>query len=293
MEVQQSQDRAAFLAERSKGIGGSDAPIILGLSTWKTPLMLWATKTGRADDSADNPILRRGRKLEAVVASEYEEETGRTLAVSGRGVHPDIPWMIGNRDRVIFADEKKGQGTFEGKSANVFKIRDWNEEAPLVAQVQLQHYCAVYGTEWGSVAGLLGGLEFKFQDLDANPEFIANLIEREAAFWKLVQDDTPPEPSARDASMLSRLFAAIEGRSINLPDEAVAWDRQRLEASSEIKRLELLKDEADAKLKFALHDAEVGLLPGGGRYTFKTRKGYTEKAPRVVAASRVLLRSSK
>jgi len=278
MEAQLSQDRSAFLAERQRGIGGSDAPVILGLSTWKTPLELWAQKTGRAREIDDNPILRRGRKLEAVVVSEYEEETGRTVETrEGQLTHPDLPWMIGHVDRVILDANRDSLGVLEAKAANVFKIREWDDEAPLVAQVQLQHYLAVMGYPWGSVAGLLGGLEFRYQDIDANPEFIANLIEREAAFWKLVQDDTPPEPCAADASLLSRLFEAIEGQSITLPDDAIAWDRQRLEASAEIKRLEELKDDADAKLKYALGTAEIGLLPGGGKYTFKstTRKSYT------------------
>ena len=33
-------DRAKFLAERSKGIGGSDAAAGLGLSPWTTPLQV-------------------------------------------------------------------------------------------------------------------------------------------------------------------------------------------------------------------------------------------------------------
>jgi putative phage-type endonuclease len=292
MEQVQSQDRAAFLAERQQGIGGSDAPVILGLSTWRTPLQLWAQKTGRAQETDDNPTLRRGRKLEAVVVSEYEEETGReTIAVPEMLRHPDLPWMIVHLDRKVKAADRHGLGALEAKSANIYRIREWDDEAPLAAQVQLMHGMAVAGLDWGSVAGLLGGLEFKYQDIDANPEFIGNLIAREAAFWTLVLDDTPPEPVAADASMLSKLFQAIEGESVDLPDEAIARDRQRLEASAEIKRLEELKDDADAKLKFALGTAEVGLLPGGGKYTFKstTRKSYTVAE----TTFRTLRRSSK
>lgn len=166
--IQSGAARAAFLAERSRGIGGSDAPVILGLSKFSTPLQLWLSKTGRAEETPDNPVLRRGRKLEAVVASEYEEETGRTVRPGTFAVHPEIPWMLGHADRLIVSAHREDPGVLEAKAANVFKIREWDEEAPLPAQVQLQHYLAVTGLQWGSVAGLLGGIEFKYQDLERN-----------------------------------------------------------------------------------------------------------------------------
>lgn len=271
---QVEQTREAFLAERRRGIGGSDAPVILGLSTWKTPLQLWMEKTGRVTDDADNPILRRGRKLEAVVASEYEEETGRTVRhMPTLAVHHEHGWMIGHVDRAIEASDHDGPGILEAKAANIFRIREWEDEAPLAAQVQLQHYLAVTGASWGSVAGLLGGIEFKYQDLDRNEEFIAALISRERAFWQHVLSDDPPEPQAGDVKVIGRIFEAIEGKSIDLPEDAIELDRQRLAASTEIKRLEELKDEAEAKLKFLIGDAEVGVLPGGvGRYTHKLQR---------------------
>ncbi len=39
--------RDEWLIERRKGIGGSDASIILGLNKWKTPFELWLDKTGQ------------------------------------------------------------------------------------------------------------------------------------------------------------------------------------------------------------------------------------------------------
>ena len=34
--------------ERSKGIGGSDASILLGINKWKSELELWLEKTGQS-----------------------------------------------------------------------------------------------------------------------------------------------------------------------------------------------------------------------------------------------------
>lgn len=42
-----SMSRQAWLAERRKTIGGSDAAGIVGLSRYATPYTVWADKTGR------------------------------------------------------------------------------------------------------------------------------------------------------------------------------------------------------------------------------------------------------
>jgi putative phage-type endonuclease len=268
------KDEAAFQAERRSGIGGSDAAVILGLSSWMTPLELWMRKTGRAAETPDSPILRRGRKLEAIVASEYEEETGRKVtAAPGFVVHPEHSWMIGHVDRIIPPTNGfETPGILECKSANVFRLSQWEDEAPLAAQVQLMHYLAVTGYKWGSVAGLLGGIDFKYQDIQRNEDFIGKLIEKERSFWLLVQIDTPPEPTAADTKTLNKLYAAVTGQVIELPAEAELWDQQRLTAKMEIDRLKDLLDEAEARLKFAIGAGEAGRLPDGTVYTFKEQQ---------------------
>ena len=40
------QKSEEWLDWRKKGIGSSDAPIIMGVSPWKTPFELWEEKTG-------------------------------------------------------------------------------------------------------------------------------------------------------------------------------------------------------------------------------------------------------
>ena len=41
-----SMSRSAWLAQRRKSIGGSDAAGIVGLSPYATPYTVWADKTG-------------------------------------------------------------------------------------------------------------------------------------------------------------------------------------------------------------------------------------------------------
>ena len=274
-----------FHAERRSGIGGSDVAPILGLPNPgnRTALQVWAEKTGRAEPTPDNAYLRRGRRLEPVVRDEYEEETGRRVVTAPElFVHATIPYLIGHVDGFIQDPDREPEdaGILEAKSANAFMARAWEDEAPLAAQVQLQHYLLVTGRKWGSVAGLIGGLEFRYQDAERNEELLAGWMLKAAEFWKHVKDDTAPDPVAADAKTIGRIFQAIEGKSVDLGNEAIQWDLDRLKAAEEIKRFQQLKDEADAKLKHAIGEAERGKLPNGVSYTFKTvaRKGY-EVAP--------------
>lgn len=56
--------REDWLRQRRKSIGGSDAAAIVGLSVWASPYSLWAEKTGKLPDKADNEAMRQGRDLE-------------------------------------------------------------------------------------------------------------------------------------------------------------------------------------------------------------------------------------
>ena len=66
------------------------------------------------------------------------------------------------------------------------------------------------------------------------------------------------------------------GLVVNLPGEATEWDTQRLRALAELKTWEASKDEAENKIRAALGEAEVGVLPNGVQFTYKAseRKGY-------------------
>lgn len=71
--------REEWLAERRKGIGGSDAAAIIGMNHYVTPYMLWADKTGQLPEQEDNEAMRQGRDLEQYVADRFIEATGKRV----------------------------------------------------------------------------------------------------------------------------------------------------------------------------------------------------------------------
>ena len=60
-------NRTAWLKARRKGIGGSDAASVLGISPWKSNVQLWKEKTGIAEpeDISDKEAVRFGKESEA------------------------------------------------------------------------------------------------------------------------------------------------------------------------------------------------------------------------------------
>ena len=99
--MQTNEQREAFLAERMKGIGGSDVAAILGLSKWSTPYDVWQSKLGLADPTPDNDAMKWGRLLEPVVRQAYAERTGLAVAVpSDPLVMPGYDFARANLDGI-------------------------------------------------------------------------------------------------------------------------------------------------------------------------------------------------
>lgn len=291
METVQYATRAEWLDARRRGLGASDAAVVLGLSKWKSPFNLYAEKVGLLAPSPEElEWMEWGRRLEPVIAQKYEDDTGRQTRDLGDYALTtgDEPWLIATLDREVLADHTPNKplaplvpGVLELKNAIEYKRDEWAEEPPLEYQVQLQHQLAVTGYSWGSLAVLIGGRAFLWTDMDRNDRFIAKLLEHEAAFWQRVVREQPPEPDASKATAdaLAALFPK-EGIAelVRLGGEdALELDNARMAAKLESEKLKTVLDECDNKLK-ALIGANVGcVMPNGAIYTWKhqSRAGYT------------------
>lgn len=296
--------RDAWLQERRRGIGASDAAVILGVSKWKSPLQLYAEKTGLADlPEEEKDYLDWGHRLEPVIASAYEDETGRKTYDPGDYEiqhSADSPHMIATVDRFVteWADSTiappfAAPGVLELKTTSAFRREQWKDEPPLAYQIQLQHQLAVTGHLWGSIAVLIGGQTFLWNDIPRNETFIEQLRVAVDRFWQRVIKRDPPEPdsSVSATKILHALYPREEHDAIELPIEAVEWDRDRQLAIEIVKTQEEIRREAENRIKAALKTHAVGILPSGSRYTWResSRAGYTVGA----TTSRTLRRTGQ
>lgn len=260
---------------RTTGIGGSDASVIMGLNPYKTPLQLYMEKTGATEGVEDSEAMYFGRVLEDVIASEYARRTGSKVARVNQTLrHPDHEWMMAHIDRrVLNIDDGK---LLECKTAGKWwKSSDWgrsgSQEAPLYYQVQIQHYLAVTGWQYADIAALLAGNDFRIYHFDRDEEMISRIIEAEAAFWKMVEDRTPPDPSTVED--INALYPVDNG-------EMIAADEDAMEAVSLLslsnEQLDEVKKRIEKlKLRIQAYMGEKSILAdstGKKLHTWKTQE---------------------
>lgn len=263
------KDHDKWLKTRDMGIGGSDAAIILGYSSYKSPYQLWMEKTGQAvpPDLSGNQYIYWGHKNEPNIADWFQEETGKKVRKLGTLQNRSFPFMLANVDREVVGEN----AGLEIKTAGVSQYKKWQgDEIPDAYYCQCLHYMAVTGADRWYIAVLIGGNDPTYKVVERNEQDIQALISAEREFWGLVQTHTAPpiDGSVSCAQALADRYHG-EDRSIVLPDDA-AQIIDDLRGDKEI--LEQLKAQItlrENQLKDMLGEAEVGTV-GDYRVTWKT-----------------------
>ncbi|MCX6558074.1 MAG: YqaJ viral recombinase family protein [Candidatus Aminicenantes bacterium] len=175
------QSSHEWLSWRREGIGASDAPVIMGLSPWQKEDELLLLKTGQKAERPANDAMERGKRLEPVARQAYVDHTGiviEPMSVQSR----EHAWMRASLDGL------------SPDNSHVVEIKCPGEKDHSLAAAgsvpgkyypQLQHILAVTGlTEiyyWSFRYGHTVLLK-----VDRDETFIAELLEKEVAFWTRV-----------------------------------------------------------------------------------------------------------
>lgn len=269
-------NREEWLQQRRKGIGGSDAASIIGLSAVKeervgidgevyyvkpyanvkTPFQLWLDKTGKIPlDDGTSLYTQKGQAMEPLILQLYTERTGLTLLPKPEIIyHPEFPWMAASLDG--WTEES----VVDAKTSA--KLELWGEDGskvvPMNIYCQMQWYMMVTGK---TRADVMAWLECgRFLDVRLYPiypdfEFQRLLMRRAMAFWSHVQNDTPPAPIS--ISDCEHLFPkAPEKKRREVTPELMSMIHELSELSSRrletIKACEMREDECKLEiLKFS------------------------------------------
>lgn len=252
------------IEERKNYIGASESAAALGLSRWKTPLQLWAEKTGAVepDDLSDVLAIEVGTELEDLVCKLFTKRTGKEVRrVNETIYHPEYRFIAANIDRRVVAED----AVLEAKTASQWKVREWEgEEIPQEYVIQVMHQLAVTGRKKGYIAVLIGGnQQFVWKEIHRDEGLVKDIIKKEVRFWnEFVIPKILPAVTAYDRTTLQSLYQYANEKEIALGDDA-----NRL-----IESLEGL--EADAKvLESAIDKEKNGLRAMLGENSF----GYTDK----------------
>lgn len=181
--------------ERQLGIGGSDMPIILGLSSYKTPYQLYLEKIGEAAPNEEmTPFQYWGHQLEGVIRDEFAKRNNVAVECPSTVVHPFNEFLRGNVDGYI----REWNAVLEVKCSAGFMAHEWGEDGsdviPMPYLVQVAHYCAVMNADCAYIAVLIGGNDYREFKYTRDLELESKVIDAAKKFWECVQTRTPPEP---------------------------------------------------------------------------------------------------
>lgn len=255
--------REEWLRTRKKGIGGSDASVVLGFNPWKSPFELYIEKTSDDIRELDSEAVYWGTVLEDVIAEEFTRRTGKKVRRQNKVfIHPEYDFMIANIDRDVVGEK----ALLECKTTSAFNADAWEgEHIPPAYICQLQHYMAVLGYEKAYIAVLIGGQKFIWKELKRDDEFIELMIQEEKNFWENhVLKGVPPgidgTPSATE--LLNKMYPVDNGETIVLPSDDAEMLIEAIESiKSEMKEKQQLLKEYENKLKLMIGDAAVGVTP--------------------------------
>jgi len=259
---------------RKNYIGGSDAAAILGISRYKTPLQVWAIKTGQVvpPDISDKVAVKLGNKLEQAVAEFFMEDTGKKLGrVNKTLFHPKYPFLGANIDREVIGED----AGFEAKTTNQFKASEWEgEEIPAEYLIQCIHYMAVAGKKAWYIAVLIGNMQFKWKKIDRDEKVINDLVKKEVAFWNnfIVPKVMPMQITSEDSSILYTLFPQAAPESIiELGDDVSAMCESLDSMQADYKVLDLEIEKQKNELRARMKTFETALT-AKYKITWKNQK---------------------
>lgn len=202
-------ERERWLAERQKGIGGSDAAAVLGLSPYITNEQLWEEKTGRriSEDISEKSYVAYGISAEdhlrALFALDYPEYLVEYDQFK-RIINPDYPFIFATLDGKLTEKETGRNGILEIKTTEIMQPGQWDnwkDQIPNGYYCQILHQLIATGWDFavlkaqikwrkdGEINLTTRHYNFERSTLTADLDY---LLKEEIKFWESVISDRRP-----------------------------------------------------------------------------------------------------
>lgn len=244
-----------WLEWRKLGIGGSDAPIIMGASPWKTPLGLFEEKISKEiKEQVSNFAQERGNYLEPIARAKYELEVGFEMPPA-TCQHYQFDYLRASMDG--WNPKAPPFGTFDREHKRGFEVKYVGKEdhenalkgiVPEKYIWQLVHQFIVTGADVIDYYSYFCPKGTKSQDgigvrieVFPDPALIAKYVPMAHKFWDCVTKKKPPALCDDDYKLI---------RSVSVKKLAEDWKRKKLAAKIAADELA----EADDALKSAIGD---------------------------------------
>lgn len=258
--------------QRDNALGSSDAPVVCGLSPYKSPLVLYHEMRGDLERYSDEETSYQkiGSRLEPVIAELAAEELHIKIRRCPVRIHPKYKWMVAHPDFEIVSNAK-GPGLHEIK--NRAGQPPW-EQVPEDVEIQTRHQMAASNREWAMVTGLFNFGVLRHYEIERDREIEDYIIEIEACFMLHVERGEPPDTKwdKHTLDLLKKLYPRDSGKTITLDTpEALAMVDQYLGTKEVLDDMKQQHDAAKGWLQSAMQDASTAIVPGY-QLTWKSTK---------------------
>ncbi len=269
----QSENEEAWLAARTRGIGGSDVGAICGVNPWSSALQIYFNKTGqfqeeREPDDASKERMHFGHVLEPIVANEFEERNPGLFCEEANCSFKSVfhEYLLANVDRFVLDENGTIVGILECKTAGAQMASEWEAgEIPVSYYYQVQHYMYVTGIHRGWICCLAGGNKFFQYDIFFDEDLYTSVILPQLShFWNdCVLKLQEPEVQSADSDLFNELFSAdkIEDEPITFEQEFEAIGKEYLEIKQRQKEDKKRIEELQALIKQKLSTHIRGYSP--------------------------------
>ncbi len=204
MKMMQEQDQAgdAWHAWRGKGLGSSDAPVIMGISPYMTKLQLMEQKLGLRKATQENQAMTYGKIFEPKARARFELDHGFEMPPAC-GEHAEFPFIRTSFDGLNVEQNVFAEMKYMGKKNFDLCVKN---QAPLDHHIpQVQHQFMTSGLEtciyipYTLTEDKKAIDEIAYIPVKADAEYIEkNLFPEEKAFWEMYLAGELPEPSEKD-----------------------------------------------------------------------------------------------
>lgn len=275
IDINPETDRDAWLALRRQDVTASVAGAVLDVHPHKTRYKLWMEKAGLHEESVEeNAALFRGRVMEkpAIEILGLERPKWKIWQPNVYLRAPSL-CMGATPDAYAIDPKREGFGIVQVKTVekNTFRrlwVGDEGEvEPPLWIVIQAIQEAYLSGASWACVTPLVMsfGLELPVIEIPIHKGVIKRLCDETAAFWRSIENGTPPPPDyGRDGSLIAGMYRDDNGREIDLSGDnllpTILSEREQIKARISVDKARLA--EIDAEIAHKMGENERAFVPG-------------------------------
>ena len=208
IEMTTLKNREEWLANRMKGVGGSEISAVIGCNPYMDNVTLWKIKTGQfqPEDISDKPFVKYGNSAEHHLRELFKldfPEYSVGYEENNSFFNPKYPWARASLDGWL-TDENNRKGILEIKTTEILQSMQkekWNKQIPQNYYCQVLFYMAVLEADFAILKAQLKTvfdgvpyLQTKHYPIERSDveDDIKYLMQEGERFWQYVQSGKQP-----------------------------------------------------------------------------------------------------